>query len=540
MQSKNSRCTAEPISRATTSNHAGSAKEECDLVTKPAGSAGATWKSREIGVLHRGENVHRVKRRSQESESNVRLELRSWRSGAVWLLHAEAKPDPVLRRVAPLIAAMLLICTAQAPAQVILPPTAPVRPPWNALEIFEPVPFAKLWERATREGIDPEDTPVATRVHPGYEPHGIRAGAWMFHPGATLGTFYDSNVFASNVTRRGDVALRVHPTLRANTLWERHAVAWQADLSSAFYRENPGLDYTDASFKSRARIDLTHASAILANVRVAQLHEGVGSLSSPAGAVEPTPYKLASGDATYWHQINRLTASFGMRADAYDFGSTRAQDGTIISQSSRDGQIYTAHGRLDYVVSPKLGVFAAVEGNHRDIHGTPMQPLDSDGYRVLGGVNLELSRLVTGEIGFGYARQDFVAPSIGTIEGPSYRALLTWSPTRSIDVHLRAEQIVTQASDTDATGIRADAVQLGVDYEFRRNVVFSLSGTYERDKFFGQPRKDNVYSSLVEVKYLLNRFGSVSLRHRYLNRDSNIPTSIYDKHEVGLNVTAQY
>ncbi len=425
-------------------------------------------------------------------------------------------------------------------AQVVLPPAAPVAPPWNSLEVFEPVPLAKLWERATLEGTAPEDLPVSTRIHPGYEPHGHRSGPWMFYPGLTLGTFYDSNVFASNTTKRSDVALRVHPTLRANSLWDRHSLTFQADLWSAFYRENSGLDYTDASIKSRARIDLTHASAILANVRVAKLHEGVGSLSSPSGAVEPTPYKTASGDATYWHRFNRLTASAGFRADTYDFGSTRAQDGSIISQSSRDGQVYTGHGRLDYVLSPTLGLFGAVEGNRRDIRGTPGRTLDSEGYRVLGGVNLELSRLVTGEIGFGYSRQDFEAASIGTIEGPSYRALLTWSPTRLIDIHFRAEQIVTQASDTDAAGIRADAIQIGLDYELRRNVVLSLSSTYERDKFFGQPRRDEVLSSTAELRYLLNRFGSMSLRHRYLNRDSNIPSFTYDKHEVGLNVTAQY
>jgi hypothetical protein len=434
----------------------------------------------------------------------------------------------------------MLVRTTPALAQMILPPTAPIGPPWNALEVFEPVPFARMWERKTLEGIAPEDTPVATRVHPGYEPVGIRSGAWMFRPGISTGTFYDSNVFASNTDQRSDVAFRVHPTLRAESLWERHALTLQADLWSAFYRENSGLDYTDASVKGRGRIDITHASAILTNFRVARLHEGVGSLSSPAGAVEPTPYDFATGDATYWHQFNRLTASLGVRADTYDFGTTRAQDGSIISQSNRDGQVYTGHGRLDYVLSPTFGVFGAVEGNQRNIRGTPGRPLDSDGYRALGGINLEFSRLIFGEIGVGYARQDFVSPAIGTIEGPTYRALLTWSPTRTIDVHFRAEQTVTQASDTDATGIRADALQIGLDYEFRRNVVLSLSSTYEQDKFFGQPRRDKVYSSIAEIKYLMNRFGSVSLRHRYLNRESNIQSFTYDKHEVGLNVTAQY
>ena len=33
---------------------------------------------------------------------------------------------------------------------------------------------------------------------------------------------------------------------------------------------------------------------------------------------------------------------------SYSFGSTRGQDGSIINQMRRDGQIYTSHGRVDY------------------------------------------------------------------------------------------------------------------------------------------------------------------------------------------------
>ena len=381
---------------------------------------------------------------------------------------------------------------------------------------------------------------MRTRLHPGYEPPGIRAGTWMFHPSLTAGGFYSSNVFASPTDKRSDIALRVRPVLTAQTLWKRHAVSIQADLQSETYRENSSLDTIDASIKANGRIDLRHDMAVLTNFRAARLNEAVGSLASPTGAVEPTPYTLITGDATYWQQFNRLTASAGMRIDSYDFGSTRSQTGAPISQDSRDGQIYVGHGRFEYVVSPRLGVFTAVEGNRRELRGTPVQPLISEGYRVLGGVNIQYTNLISGEIGVGYSDQNFDAETIARIAGPAYRALLTWSPTRMVDVHFKAERIVTQAAETTAAGVQADALQLAVDYELRRNVVLSVAGMYEVDRFVGQFRKDTVYSTLAEVKYLFNRYSYVSLRHQYVNRDSNIPSSVYDKHEVGINVTAQF
>ena len=78
------------------------------------------------------------------------------------------------------------------------------------------------------------------------------------------------------------------------------------------------------------------------------------------------------------------------------------------------------------------------------------------------------------------------------------------------------------------------------DYELLRNVVLSVNGGYETDKFFGQLRKDRVTSTDASVKYLLNRFAAISAFHRYTNRDSDIPAFSYDKQQVGINVTAQF
>jgi hypothetical protein len=434
----------------------------------------------------------------------------------------------------------VLAWTGAARAQAVLPLTPEVESPWNAQRVFEPIVFPQRWEMSGLDEILPEDTPVKVRLHPGYEPVGVRAGTWMFLPSLSVGGLYTSNAFSSPTDKKSDIALQVRPSLRAYTLWEGNSLALQADAQSDTYRRNPGLNQVDASFKARGRFELWHDAAILTNFRAAQLHDAVGSLTSPAGAVEPTPYTYITGDATYWQQFNRLEVSAGARVESYDYGSTVAQNGSIINQDSRDGQIYTGHGRISYVFAPSFGIFAAVEGNRRDLRGTPTQPLSSDGYRVLGGVAGEFSRLLSGEIGIGYADQQFDAPTIARVAGPAYRALLIWKPTRSVDVKFKADSIITQAADTVATGIRANAVQLGIDYEFRRNVIVSLSGIYEKDRFVGQVREDKVYAALAEVRYLLNRHWSISVRHQYTNRDSNIPTSVYDKHEVGLNVTAQF
>jgi hypothetical protein len=438
------------------------------------------------------------------------------------------------------VTAIVLGLGSPADAQVLPWPNEEVAPPWNAQQIFEPSPLPKLTDPDTRENLPPEDTPVRGRLQPGYEPAGIRSGSWMFNPSLITGGFFDSNVFASNTDIRSDVAAVVEPQLRAYTLWERHGLDLKLDAQETVYKENSSLNQTNASLKGNGWIDIAHDMQLLGSFQIAHFNEGVGSLSSPANAIAPTPYNWYSGDLSFRKEFNRLTTTVGFRADSYDFGSTVAQNGTPINQDARDGQIYSLHSRIDYAFSETLGWFGSAEGNVRELRGQPLQPLSSQGYRALTGVTLGLARLITGEIGFGYVQQSFVDPTIGTIEGPTYRARLTWSPTRMIDVHFNAEQIVTETSTTSSTGVLASAVQLGLDYEFRRNVIVSFYGAYESDRFFGQPRKDQVTTTDARIKYLLNRFAAIAVYYRFTSRESNIPTFSYDKHLVGLNVTTQF
>lgn len=430
--------------------------------------------------------------------------------------------------------------SSSAFAQAISPLTPPASPPWNAETVFDPVPYAQIWSRAPGEGAAPEDTPVVTRRWPGYEARGIRAGAWMFYPSVRAGGFYDSNVFAQNSDRSSDFAAVVKPQLRVTSLWERHQLTFDTYVEPTQYAHFSSLNQTDASARVKGRIDLRHDSAILYNFQAAYLHEAVGSLSSPLSAVAPTPYTYTQAHVSYWHQFNRLAMSFGVRNDTYDYGSTRSQNGATLDQSSRSGTVQTAHGRADYAIGGNLGVFAAVEGNMRNLKGSPTASLSSRGYRALTGFNFRLTPLVGGEIGAGYTSQRFEDPTIGTVNGPAYRALLTWSPRRTIDVRLKAEEITTEAVDTVASAVRARALMLGVDYEFRRNIVLSTVAGYENDKFVGQDRQDNVYSATASLRYLFNRSAEVALNYKYVNRNSNVPTAVYDKHVIGLDVTAHF
>jgi hypothetical protein len=425
-------------------------------------------------------------------------------------------------------------------AQLIIEPPKVTDPPWNALNPFEPTPLPILSDPDTRDPVAPEDTPVGKRVWPDYAPRGIRYGPWMYYPTATAGVFYDSNVFSSPTNRQDDFATRFSAGLRAHSLWERHALDLSLQTESKFYRKHSSLNQTDVDFNAKGRFDIDHSTQLLGALQAAYLHDEVGSLTSPTGAIEPTPYSFFSTGVALRKEFGRITASVGGRLDSYDYGSVRAANGSLINQDARDGQVYSVHGRVDYAFSEKLGLFALLENNKRDLRGTPTASLDSSGYRALAGLNIELTHLIKGEFGAGYLRQNFVSPTIGDISGPAYRALLTWSPTRRLDVHFDAEQMVTTTADTSVIGALANSFQFGADYEIKPGFVLSPLFIYEKDDFKGQPRKDDVYAAELRLRRAFNHWAGASIYYRYLHRHSNIPLDNYEKHVIGINTSVQF
>lgn len=456
---------------------------------------------------------------------------------------AGARPMAIERRhIAPLLAGTALVLALAGPAQAQLIVEQPriTDPPWNALTPFEPTPMPLLSDPDTRDPVAPEDTPVKNRPWPDYAAVGIRHGPWMYYPTATAGVFYDSNVFSSPTNREDDFATRFAAGLRAHSLWERHALDLSLSTDSKFYREHTSLNETNVDFNAKGRLDIDHSTQLLGKAQAAYLHDEVGSLTSPTGAIEPTPYGFLSGGLALRKEFGRFTVSGGGQVDSYDYGSVRAANGSLINQDARDGQIYTVHERIDYAFSEKLAVFASLENNKRDLRGTPGASLDSSGYRALAGVDIELTHLIKGEFAGGYLHQNFESPTIGDISGPAYRAMLIWSPTRRLDVHFNAEQVVTTTADTSVTGVLANSFQVGADYEIQPGFVLSPLFIYEKDDFKGQPRNDDVYAAELRLKRAFNHWASASIYYRYLQRDSNNPLNSYEKHVIGINASVQF
>jgi hypothetical protein len=119
------------------------------------------------------------------------------------------------------------------------------------------------------DGVAIEDTPVRYRRHPEYQARGIRAGAWMFNPTLTAGTFYDSNVFSDSTNLKSDIAADLGASLRAHSLWERHGINVGLSTRSVQYRRFSSMSHTDASLGGSGHFDIDHSTQLLGNFNAA-------------------------------------------------------------------------------------------------------------------------------------------------------------------------------------------------------------------------------------------------------------------------------
>jgi hypothetical protein len=384
-----------------------------------------------------------------------------------------------------------------------------------------------------------ETLPVRERPRPEYDPLGVLAGPYIFYPSLEVGVEYDSNIFSTpNATDDG--AFVVSPTLIAKSQFTRHMLNFEAGLDHRFYFENSSEDRTDAYARLDGRVDVRSDLSIATEAGAAYLHEDRSSSSIPGAAAEPPAYKLYDANAVVTKIFNRLRLASGAAIEYYDYDDVDAIGGGKIDQDFRDGLIYRIISDATYQFSPGYSAFLRSEANWRHFEDTPTTNRDSQGFNILAGLEMDLTRIVRGRVGAGYFWQDYDAANLRTIDGWSYLIGLEWMPTPLFTVNLLGESKVAETTIVGASGRVDRSLALVVDYEFRRNVIISPYAKYTHQSFEGSTREDDLFEVGVDVDYLINRHLSASFEYDYENRSSDVAAVDFDSHRVGVFMKVQY
>ncbi len=368
-----------------------------------------------------------------------------------------------------------------------------------------------------------------------FEGLGLRAGQFWVLPDIETGYFYDSNVFGESVGKNDDSSVYVSPSVLMRSDFGRHHLNLRAGLDHHEYFDFSSQSRTDFDGELDALLEISSDTVLKGGLKGGKFNQEPGDLEYPTVGVPTSPGEYYRFDswASLRHAFNRLSVSVGAAFDYFNFDDV---DG--IDQDFRDGNVTTTGGRISYLASPGYRIFGDFRYNWRDYDGGTIA--DSDGWRALAGVEFEVTRLISGELGVGYNEQTYDIAGSPTTSSFSYHGALTWNPTPLMTVKLEADRTI-EDSTFNQVGRVQDSAKLVVDYEVLRELIFTPSVGFSYNNYENSSVDDFRIEAGAELEYRVNRFMSVGSRYKYSYSDVTGPgLADWDRHLVGIYAKARF
>ncbi len=370
---------------------------------------------------------------------------------------------------------------------------------------------------------------------------GVRMGSFVILPSISAAASYDDNVFAAPDDGRGDWYLRLDSELRAVSNWSRHALELYAGGNGFVYDEFTSENRGEARAGASGVLEIQHDLWARAFAKYAFGYEPRGTGESFADYEKPIQRQTFDGGVLVHKEFNRLWLELGGQAKHEDYEDARLATPAgivLVDQDFRDGDVYEGLVRAGYELSAKTSFFVEGSYNRRDYQDAAF---DSEGFRALGGVRYEFTRLVRGEAAVGYLHQDGENGRDG-IDAVSYRGQILWEPSPLMTVALLGSRDVSSPSQISGGSNRLVSEIGGrADYAIWRDLTLSGGVAYSWVDYVDIDRRDDTVRILAGAEYQLNPVVSLFANDNYTTYDSDaVPNVDYDKNVVMMGVRARY
>ncbi len=379
---------------------------------------------------------------------------------------------------------------------------------------------------------------VRERPRPDYDAKGILFGGLVFTPELRIQEEYNDNIFADENNEESDFITKIRPRIvgRDDEGLHRFRVSGEADIG--IYADNDDENYEDYAFAGGYRYGTPEFILLFLDAGYRQSHENRGSPDDVNG-VEPTEFDTTSASIAIERGVRRLKLRLSGTYDELDFDDVQTSVGTTINNDDRDRTVYGANAQVTFEFSENYKPFVRGGWNKREYDSALDDNgfnRDSDGYTVVGGVELDFGGVTFGEFYAGYLSQSYDDARLSEADGYTAGATIYWNPTGLTSVTFDADRTVQETTVVDgataATATLDNSVGIRVDHEFLRNLIASLEGNYLRRNFEGIGRTDDEYQVGVSARYLLNQYFEAGLSYRHRTRNSDLATV----EEFGQNI----
>ncbi|MFC1796293.1 outer membrane beta-barrel protein [Pseudomonadota bacterium] len=386
-----------------------------------------------------------------------------------------------------------------------------------------------------------------------YKPLGVRAGAFMLHPGVQLGAQWTDNAFYANTDLKSDTIFHIRPYITAQSTWSRHSLNVRVAADFARYAKYSERDYEDYFLGISGRVDVKARSAFTYSLDYMNLHEGLNNRNSEQG-IQPTRYDFYGGTVGYYHSFSRLnlSATFGM--NWLDFDNVVGEDGDVIDNQDRDRKSTNLTLRVGYQAWIDKELFISYTGytvDYAEEFDRNGYARSGDGYTINTGINLLMTERLQGDFFFSYYNRNFDDPRLPSNSGWRWilagSAGVQWNPTDLTSVYGRISSSVQDTTDANATSFTNTLLSLRATHELLRNVQLNAFVSYAINDY--EPidptlentrTKDNVIRAGFGASWFINRYMYLNASYNYTTLDSSLPNDDFTTNTVWLLLGLEY
>lgn len=363
-----------------------------------------------------------------------------------------------------------------------------------------------------------------------FKPLGIRAGAFMLHPGIQIAGEWNDNVFYTAENEIDDTVWHFRPYISAQSSWSRHSFNVRVAADIARYQDRGVLDYEDYFVLVNGRVDVQSRNYFSYNVDWMQLHESRNNRSAEQG-IEPTTFTMFGGALGYDHVFNRLAVGVKYELRSLDFDDAVGLDGVIENQD-RDRDESSWSVRMGYQFRTDMQAFVRAASFKVDYD----QPLDrnglhrdSDGWNAAAGIGFTMTGKLTGDLYVSYHDQGYDDPRLEDISGWAGGAGLQWTPTRMTTVGARIDSSIQQTTYAYSSGYLQTLYGIRVDHELLRDLQLSAGLSYRHmdyqlsdDAPLDARDVDKLWRADIGATYFFNRHVFLSASYSWEKLKSNV------------------
>ena len=353
-------------------------------------------------------------------------------------------------------------------------------------------------------------------------------------PGISLGTLWDSNVFATRDATRSDVLTSIAPFIDVRGRGDAGSFDVEAGGTATRYRtythENSNDLYLDASGTLKTG---SHGS-VFGGLGYARRHEDRMSPDNVFGT-EPTVYTDRHGHAGIRQTWGGFSLRLGGTVNRLRFHDVPDASGALINNHDRDRNVIGLGSRLGYRLFGDTDLFVQATRDRRQY----LLPMDDYGYRRDShgdGWALGLARggrgSVRGEIYVGHRVQRYDDPRLPDVSIPTVGANLDWTVSGTTRFGAFAERSI---EETTIPGASAYVDTVG-GVNLKRTLGPRLSAkaqlVFTRSDFRGIARRDDLGQASVGLSYRLASHLYLDADYRLQQRHSNVTVAQYDRNQV--------